>query len=324
MSTDTGTATDSAGAGGSASSSINLESVRAVAKKDFQDSVRSWLFWGLSAFFFALLVVVTGTLAYFGNDIAAQGATTGMLVVFVSRITQLVVPLIALVLGWKSIAGERESGSIKVLLSLPHSRKDVLLGKLLGRSAVLSVSLTVGFILAAAVVAVLLGGFDIVDYVGLLVMSIVFGVAYMSIAVSLSSLTRSTTMAGAAMFGVFVLFYVVWNALQQAFRLLAQREILFFDYVTYTTQFQGQEVQARRLQDWVYFIMNLDPGQAYTNGLTLLTDVDALEQSASYGAQMFGGELPIFLQDWFSLLILLFWIVVPLAVALYRFDRVDI
>jgi len=70
--------------------------------------------------------------------------------------------------------------------------------------------------------------------------------------------------------------------------------------------------------------MNLDPGQAYTNGLTLLTDVDALESQVAYSAQLFGGELPIFLQDWFSFLILLFWIVVPLAVALYRFDRVDL
>jgi len=324
MSTDTSTGTGSVDSGGSTSSSINLESVRAVAKKDFQDAVRSWLFWGLSAFFFALLVVVTKALSYFGEDIAAQGATTDMLVVFVSQITKLVVPLIALVLGWKSIAGERESGSIKVLLSLPHSRKDVLLGKLLGRSAVLSVSLTVGFVLAAVVVAALLGAFDIVDYAGLLVMSIVFGVAYMSIAVSLSSLTSSTTMAGAAMFGVFVLFYVVWNALQQVFRLLSQREILFFDTVSYTAEIGGQEVQAERLQDWVYFVMNLDPGQAYTNGLTLLTDVDALESQVAYSAQLFGGELPIFLQDWFSFLILLFWIVVPLAVALYRFDRVDL
>jgi len=321
MSTETGTAGST---GGSTSSSINLESVRAVAKKDFQDAVRSWLFWGLSAFFFLILVAVTGGLAYFGEDIAAQGATTDMLVVFVSRITQLVVPLIALVLGWKSIAGECESGSIKILLSLPHSRKDVLVGKLLGRSAVLSVSLTVGFVLAAVVVAALLGGFDFVDYVGLLVMSIVFGVAYVSIAVSLSSLTRSTTLAGAAMFGVFVLFYVVWNALLGVFRLLAQREVLFFDTVSYTTELRGQEVEATRLQDWVYFVLNLDPGQAYTNGLTLLTDVDALENQSQISAQMFGGELPFFLQDWFSFLILLFWIVVPMAVAFYRFDRVDL
>ena len=323
MSTETdavGESTDS----GSTSSRIHLGSILTVAKKDFQDAVRSWLFWGLSVLFFLLLVGIAGALSYFGEDIAAQGATTDALVFLVSQVTKWIVPLIALILGWKSIAGERESGSVKILLSLPHSRKDVVIGKLLGRSAVLSVSLTVGFVLAAALVAAFLGGFDIVDYGGLLVMSMIYGMAYTSIAVSLSSLTRSTTIAGAAMFCVFLLFYVVWNSLGVIFRLLGEREFLFFDTVTYTQEFQGQEMMAERRQDWTYFITNLDPGQAYNRGLTFLTDVDLLEQGSTTSTQMFGGELPIYLNDWFSFMILLFWIVVPLVIALYRFDRVDI
>ena len=322
MSTET--AAGSQSGPGPASSSVNLESVRAVAKKDFQDAVRSWLFWGLSFFFFLLLVGITGALSYFGEDIAAQGATTNMLVSLASEITRIVIPLIALVLGWKSIAGERESGSIKILLSLPHSRKDVLLGKLIGRSAVLSLSLTVGFVLAAAVVAVLLGGFDVVDYVGLLAMSIIYGVAYTSIAVSLSSLTRSTTIAGAAMFSIFLLFYVIWNGLTRVFRLLADRDILFFDTVTYTAEFQGQEVQVERLPNWAYFVINLDPGEAFRRVLTLVTDVDSIQVQAQLTEDMFGGEMPFFLQDWFSFLILLFWIAVPIGIALWRFDRVDL
>ncbi|MFU8869951.1 ABC transporter permease [Natronococcus sp.] len=325
MSTEPETGTGTADRGTTApSSSITLESVRAVAKKDFQDSVRSWMFWGLSIFFFTLLVATTGVVSYFGEDIAAQGATTDVLVGFVSEITRLIIPLIALVLGWKAIAGERESGSIKILLSLPHSRKDVLLGKLLGRSAVLSLSLTLGFVLAAVVVAVLLGGFDVGDYVGLLAVSIVYGIAYTSIAVSLSSLTRSTTVAGAAMFGVFVLFYVVWNTLTTAASLLADRNVPFFDTITYTTEIQGQEVELERLPDWVYFVVNLDPGEAYGRTLTLVTDTDMIELQAQLNEEMFGGELPFFLQDWFALLILVFWIVVPIVVALYRFDRVDL
>ncbi|WP_254521550.1 ABC transporter permease [Natrinema caseinilyticum] len=323
MSTDTGTVGESSG-GGSASSSIHPGSIFAVAKKDFQDSVRSWLFWGLSALFFLLLVGIAGALSYFGEDIAAQGATTDMLVVLVSQVTKWIVPLIALILGWKSIAGERESGSIKILLSLPHSRKDVVIGKLLGRSAVLSISLTVGFALAAVIVAAFLGGFDFVDYAGLLAMSIIYGIAYTTLAVSLSSLTRSTTIAGAAMFCVFLVFYGLWNGLGTVFRMLGQREFLFFDTVTYTREFQGRQVTVERRQDWTYFITNLDPGQAYNRGLTLLTDVDLLEQGSNFSAQMFGGELPIYLQDWFSFMILLFWIIVPLAIALFRFDRVDI
>lgn len=304
------------------SSSVNLGSVRAIAKKDFQDAVRSWLFWGLSVFFFTVLVAVTGVISYFGEDIAAAGATTEALVVFVSLITRLVIPLIALILGWKAIAGERERGSIKILLALPHSRRDVLLGKLVGRSAVLSVSLVVGFALAAIVVAASLGAFDVGDYVGLLAMSILYGVAYTSIAVSLSSITRSTTVAGAAMFGVFVLFYVVWNALLQAVGLLMN--LGYVSGETYTVETQQGPIELERMPDWAYFVESIDPGYAYNNALSIVTSAAESELGVALEEAMFEGDVPIYLQDWFSFIILLFWIVVPLAIALYRFDRVDL
>ncbi len=64
MSSKTGTGTEAAAAGGSASSSLTLESVRAITKKDFQDSIRSWLFWGLSVFFFTLMAVLAGFIAW--------------------------------------------------------------------------------------------------------------------------------------------------------------------------------------------------------------------------------------------------------------------
>lgn len=315
MSTDTGTGTDADSSPASGSGGIDLGSIRAIATKDFQDAIRSWMFWGLSVFFFLLLVVVTGAIAYFGEGIAAEGQTTEALVGLVYQITRLVIPLIALILGWKAIAGERETGSIKILLSLPHSRKDVLLGKLIGRAAVLSVSLIVGFVLAAVIVAAMLGGFDVVDYVGLLAMSIFYGVAYTSIAVSLSSLTKSTTVAGAAMFGVFVLFYIVWDSIQFAIYLMMD-----YDWIS------GVAVNGfERPPDWAFFLNMLDPGNAYQNGLSLVTSVAELDQEAlAVQEEFFGGGVPFYLQDWFSVVVLLFWIVVPLAVALWRFDRVDL
>ncbi|AXR79495.1 ABC transporter permease [Natrarchaeobaculum sulfurireducens] len=323
MSPETDTGTDAVSAEpASPSSSINPDSVRAIAKKDFQDAVRSWLFWGLSVFFFTLLVTITGVVSYFGEDIAQAGATTEALVVFVSEITRLVIPLIALILGWKAIAGERERGSIKILLSLPHSRKDVLLGKLIGRSAVLSISLIVGFVLAAVVVAAMLGAFDVADYVGLLAMSILYGVAYTSIAVALSSLTRSTTVAGAAMVGVFVLFYIVWNAINTTFQLLMNQGYIAGE--TYTIDTDDGPMEFERLPDWAYFVESIDPGYAYNNALSIVTSAAETELGVAIEDAMFDGSVPFYLQDWFSFVVLLFWIVVPIAVALYRFDRVDL
>ncbi|QCC58994.1 ABC transporter permease [Natrinema thermotolerans] len=319
MSSETGTPAESAGTSGSASSSINPESVRAVAKKDFQDSIRSWLFWGLSVFFFTLMAVLAGFLAWANPD----DFTTLDFIGTISQVTKLVIPLIALVLGWKSIAGERESGSIKVLLSLPHSRKDVLLGKLLGRTAVLSLSLIIGFLIAMVAVAFAVSEFSLPAYLGFLVMTLLYALAYMSIAVSLSSLTRSTTMAGAAMFGVFVLFYIVWNSIQQALRLLMNRD--YFEGVAYTVSGPGgRQLEFTRLPDWALFIDMIDPGNAYQNTITIFSALSSDQIGTAYNEAAFPDGLPFFLQDWFSFVILLFWIAVPIAVALYRFDRVDI
>lgn len=323
---ETGSASGTAtGSRGGTSSSISLESVAAIAKKDFRDAVRSWLFWGLSAVFFAIPVALALGIVFFGSDVSpTQEATTEGLVILISQATRLLIPLIALVLGWKAIAGERESGSIKILLSLPHSRKDVILGKLLGRSAVLSLSLVLGFALGGIAVALVLGTFSLTEYVGLLVVSILYGVAYTSIAVSLSSLTRSSTVAGGAMFGVFVLFYVIWNLLPNFFAILGNQGVPFLEPVSYTAEIQGQEVEAQRFPEWVYFVLNLDPGEAYNRSLTLVTDSEFFQLLADLDAVAFGGELPFFLQDWFGVVVLLFWIVVPTVIALYRFDRVDL
>jgi len=313
------TETKTAGSSDSPASSINTESVRAIAKKDFQDAVRSWLFWGLSVFFFTLMAALAGFLSWANPD----NFTTISFIALVSQVCKLIIPLIALLLGWKAIAGERETGSIKVLLSLPHSRKDVLLGKLLGRTAVLSLSLVIGFLIAMVAVAFAVTEFSFTAYVAFLAMTIVYGLAYMSIAVSLSSLTRSTTMAGAAMFGVFVLFYIVWNSIRTALGLLMRRG--YIEGVSYTTtNFAGQQIEPTRLPDWALFIDMIDPGNAYQNTITLFSSLSSDRIGTSFNEAAFPDGLPFFLQDWFSLLILLFWIAVPLAVALYRFDRVDI
>ncbi len=299
-------------------SDVNATSVRAIATKDFRDAVRSWTFWGLSLLFFLLV----GLAAFAVGQFVDSGTSTEGFLGYVGEVTRLIVPLIALLLGWKSIAGERESGSIKVLLSLPHSRIDVVLGKYLGRSAVLSVSLLIGFVVGAAVVAVMLSPPAIADYAGFVGMTILYGVAYLGIAIALSSITRSTTIAGAGMFGVFVLFYVVWNLIQAALQYLMFQD--YFSGVEYTRTIDGSEAVSERLPDWALFVQTIDPGTAYANALSVLEAAPDVGFGTAFPEFWFDGGIPFYLQDWFSFLILLAWIVVPTAVAIARFDRVDL
>ncbi|MDJ1432633.1 ABC transporter permease [Halostagnicola sp. A-GB9-2] len=298
-------------------SSVNPGSVRAIAKKDFQDAVRSWLFWGLSVFFFFIIVGLGALVGYLEDEFSTEA-----LISILSQSTRLIIPVIAIVLGWKAIAGERESGSIKVLLSLPHSRRDVILGKLLGRSAVLTVSLVIGFLLAGAVVGIMIGSFAIGDFLGLLAISIIYGIAYTSIAVSISSLTRSTTVAAAAGFFVFALFYIIWNIMIIGLDMLRMQG--YISGVEYTFTANGNRFQTERLPDWALFINNIDPGNAFANALTLTTEASGLEGAGMVQDRAFADGIPFFLQDWFSFVVLLLWIVLPVVVALLWFDRTDL
>lgn len=124
----------------------------AVAKKDFQDAVRSRGLIALTVIF--VLFTVGG--AYVGTQVAGvfgdEAGDTLDLVYALQSPASFLVPIIALLIGYGAVAGERERGSLKFLLGLPHTRWDVVFGKIVGRSAVVTVSILVGF--AAGFVAI--------------------------------------------------------------------------------------------------------------------------------------------------------------------------
>lgn len=291
--------------------SVNPQSIKAVARKDFQDAVRSYLFLGLSLLFFTVLVTPTIIFWHAGDDLPT-GTEDVTMALFgaVSSGVILIVPLIAIVLGWKSIAGERQSGSIKVMLSLPHSRTDVLLGKLVGRSGVLSLSLVIGFVLAAVVVRALLGSFYLTDFTALLLFSVVLGVAYTSITITISALAGSRTVAGAGAFGLFVFFYIGIEMFVTSIGLLLNFDILpDSDWVI----------------ELVFFVISIDPGNAFSNAVVWSsTALNPDEEATAALEQFYDGSLPFYIQDWFGPIVLLAWIVIPIAIAIYHFEGIDL
>lgn len=292
-------------------STIEPQSVQAIAKKDFQDAVRSHLFMGLSLLFFTMLVAPTVFLWHFEDDlpVGVEGTTVELFNSLLQGVI-LIVPLIAIVLGWRSIAGERQSGSIKVLLSLPHSRTDVLVGKLIGRSAVLSFSLVIGFLLAGAVVWLLLGSFYLTDFTALLAFSILLGTAYTSITITISALAGSRTVAAAGAFGLFVLFYIGWDLLVTFVSMLLALDVL---------------PESDRVLEVLLFLHSLDPSNAFGRVLAWSATVVEPDRDAAQALlDFYDGSLPFYLEDWFGLVVLALWVIIPLVIAIYHFDRVDL
>lgn len=168
----------------------------AIAKKDFRDAVQSRALWALVAGF--VLLSLVSTYAYvqvpelFGEP---TGATFAGLVFFTVGLTGLFVPLAAIVVCYKSLAGERELGSIKLLLSLPTNRLNVFTGKVVGRAAVLVFGLGIGLLVGLGFGSVLLGTVALGAMLVFVLVTLGFAAIYAEVMVGLSATTGSTSRA---------------------------------------------------------------------------------------------------------------------------------
>lgn len=192
-------------------------SLLAVARKDFEDAIRSrWLI-GLSLLF---VLLFAGTSYLFRPAPGETQSASVVLSILGQLFVGTLVPLLGLVVGYNAISGERESGSLKLLLSLPHTRIDVVFGKVLGRSAALGSAILVGFVLPAIVLAIGPLEFEPLTYVGYTLLVVVFAAVFVSIGVGFSAAASTQRRALAGAIGLYFLFVPLWNAATGGFLLL--------------------------------------------------------------------------------------------------------
>lgn len=269
---------------------------RAIARKDFLDAVRSRTLWGLLVVFAGLLLVLT----YAGQ--LGEGADLDQFVEFTAAGFAMFVPLVAIVLGYKSVVDERESGTIALLLSFPHTRRDVVVGKFVGRSVVLAVPVVVGLVVASGLLVFLYDSFPLVEYLLFALASVALGLAFLAIAVGLSTTTTSSRRVTTAAFGAYLLFGVLWGEVIDVLLLVLWR----FDTAALTSP-----------PDWSLFARMASPAESFNRLVTALFDVDA-------GGIYTGAGTPWFVDAWVAVLLLLGWVALPLGLGYLRFSRVDL
>jgi Cu-processing system permease protein len=117
------------------------------------------------------------------------------------NLVMVVVPLMALLIGAMSVAGEREQGTLQTLLAQPVVLEEVLLGKFLGLSAALLATILAGFGLSALVIGYYGGSAQVGGYAQLVGYTCLFGLGYLSVGYFVSTLFRRVpTALGIALF----------------------------------------------------------------------------------------------------------------------------
>ena len=292
-------------------------SVRSVVRKDFQGVKRSRVLWtaaialGLIAVFAAYVIPGTTT----GDSTGAVQELFSVL----TTILAVVFPIAALVATYLAIAGEREGGGIKFLLSMPNTRRDVFLGKLLSRTGIVVGGAVFIYVAAVSVAMTRHGAFPMEAIFGTFLVTLVYGGTFVSIALSLSASAASRSRAIAGAFGSYFVLVILY-----VFPLVRIPSMVRWIHTTI--------LGADANPDLYNAVQYTSPFMAYRKARNLVLpdefrDVvfrSSMPEDISREAARTDPELPVYLTDEFSLVILAFWLVVPLSLGYWRFNGADL
>lgn len=272
----------------------------AIAKKDVRDSIRSRMLWATIGIFLALILLLSWLVTDGSNEgtfLAAAGFTFILGILFF-------VPMAGLLLSVKSIVRERNTGTINLLLSLPHTRGEMIVGKFVGRSIVMIITVLAGFLPALIYVALQTDGTPVFQIISFLFAISLFGVMWVGIGIGLSSLVNSETQAtitGVVVFFVLYLWPIIFDQLSVEIPGFAQRFWLFIIFA-----------------DLAFF-----PTAVREVGFTFPSVVELDEVVLDELGEVTFSVAP-HLQMWFVYVLVAFWVAIPLLIGYARFRSTDL
>lgn len=272
-----------------------------IAKKEVMDTVRNlWIIF-MTIIFAALTVAMSALGAYYFEG----WQNLGMTIALMMGVVQLLVPIIALMLGYAAIVGEIAKGSMNMMISLPTSRLEIVFGKILGLGSVLSFTILVGFGSAGIVIGIMVPDVNYIQYLIFIGATILVGLVYLNVAFFFSTLfkKRSTALGGA----IFLWFF--FN--------------MILPVILTGIAFAGaafSDIAAGNAPDWYYLVQLINPMSAYSALVTLNIGSISIA-TASTAPQL---QYPSFYTSGLMVLILLIWIVGFSLLSYWRFSRKDI
>lgn len=133
-------------------------------------------------------------------------SSTAVVLFTLARVLTLLLPLVVVVLTAGTLAGDSEAGRLRTLQTFPVSRRAVVGGKLLARSAVVGSVVVLGLIAGALTSWFRFGVTDPVSYGLFLLVSMGFALSLTGITMAVSTLVTARSQAVALSLGPFLVF----------------------------------------------------------------------------------------------------------------------
>lgn len=189
---------------------MNLTKLLTFANNEFRTGLRNR--WVVTAV--VIMTLFSCVLAFAGSAPSGTTKVEPLTVLTVSLISLSVymVPLLGLLLAYDAFAGERERGTLSLLLTYPIRRHEIVLGKFFGHSMILACAIGTGFGVAALLVAS--DGATaaaLTAYGRLAASALLLGMAFLALGYVLSALSRQTATAAALSIGLWLVAVVLFD-----------------------------------------------------------------------------------------------------------------
>jgi len=279
---------------------FNIKSMYTIAKKEFMDNIRNKWIIVLTILFVILIVIFSYVEGAAGADIfgGMEASALGLLAV-----SSILIPLIAIILGFSTISGEAESGSLYVVLSYPVRRIEVLLGKFLGLGFVIIVSIFIGFGFGGVMITLTTSGESWSGFIGFILLSIFLGWIFLSLSICVSSFCkrRITSIGG----GIVLWFWgMIYGTVMIA--------------ILYGAGHTIEDFMTGNVPDWFFKSVIFSPPDLHQTSVMRAFGISSFEQ---FG---FSVTIPDFLDLGILLMAQIIWFLVPLFLAYFFFKRRDI
>lgn len=272
-----------------------MKQIMTVAQKEFSDGLRNRWLVSITLIFALLSIGLTG----FGSAVSGstEQASLETTIASLASLAVFLIPLIALMLSFDSFVGEREQGTLLLLLTYPLSKLQLLLGKFIGQGLIIALAITLGFGLSGLWLFFQEQQIEVLwVFTRFIASAIALGLSFIAISYVISiNVSEKSKAAGFAL--------VVWFFFTLVFD-LAVLAALVFGQQHFSETGLSQLLMLNPADIFRLFnLAQLQPEQA--SGIL----ATALKQSIA---------------SWQLILLLLAWIIAPLSLALASFSRKSI
>jgi Cu-processing system permease protein len=184
-----------------------------IAAAEFQEGLRNrWVIASIG-----LLTALAFSLTVLGSAPIGETRASPLSVTTVSlaSLSVYLIPLIALMVSFDAIVGERERGTLLLLLSYPISRWQVIAGKFLGHVTILSLAIVLGYGSAGLYLSTQadVSAGQWIQFGAMLGSSILMGGAFVALGYLISVTVSSRATAGGIAVATWLFMVVVYDLL---------------------------------------------------------------------------------------------------------------